>query len=326
MALLFVDSFDHYASVDVTEKWTSGSGNIGAGGRRSSNAMLSITGPLRKILSASGATGIIGFAYYPTSFAIEQDVVRFMDGATSHCKVVQKTDGTLAIQKIGGAVLATTTFAVVLNAFYYLEFRIVVHASTGAVELRIDGTSRASASGVNTQGGATATWNQIGVDSSGARFDDIYVLDGSGAAPWNTFIGDCRVDVCRPTGPGASAQWTPSAGANWQCVDETPPNDDTDYTSTPTVGHVDTFAVQDAPSSGEILGVQVVLGMRKTDAGACSVAPVVRHAGVDQVGPNLSPATAYAFSSHIYPTNPGTSVQFTVADFNAAEFGYKRTV
>ena len=137
---------------------------------------------------------------------------------------------------------------------------------------------------------------------------------------------DVRVDARRPTAPGATTGWTPSAAPNWSCVDDSAPNDDTDYVEATAVGLTDTYAVQDAPvAGGTIYGVQVNLSTKKTDAGSCSLAPIVRHSGTDQVGSAFNPGTAYAFARAVYPTNPGTGAAWTESDFNAAEFGLQRT-
>jgi hypothetical protein len=65
--------------------------------------------------------------------------------------------------------------------------------------------------------------------------------------------------------------------------------------------------------------------MEKTDAGAATLAPVIRHAGVDYPGADLSPGTTYAYGLQIAQVNPGTGASWTEAHFNAAEFGIKRT-
>jgi hypothetical protein len=157
-------------------------------------------------------------------------------------------------------------------------------------------------------------------------FDDFYVLDGTGPAPLNGFLGDCRVDVRLPTAAGATTGWTPSAGANWAAVDDAAPNADTDYVSAATSPLTDTYTIQDAPVPGALLyGVQLCASLKKSDAGTCSVAPVVRHSGVDYPGTAVNPGTAYAFAVVPYGTNPGTGAPWTEADFNAAEFGIKRT-
>ena len=70
--------------------------------------------------------------------------------------------------------------------------------------------------------------------------------------------------------------------------------------------------------------MQHCLSLKKTDAGVCTVAPVIRHSGVDYPGAAITPGTSYAYGLAIAATNPGTSAAWTEAGFNAAEFGYKR--
>ena len=109
-------------------------------------------------------------------------------------------------------------------------------------------------------------------------------------------------------------------------VDETTPDDDTTYNSTATVNHVDTHVVQDAPVVGATLyGVQVCVSTKKSDAGAGALAPVVRHSGTDYAGTAVNIGTGYGYVTQVYGQNPGTSAAWVEADFNAAEFGYKRT-
>ena len=87
------------------------------------------------------------------------------------------------------------------------------------------------------------------------------MLDGSGPAPFNDFLGDVRVDARYPTAEGANSAWTPLSGTdNALMVDDpgppyTPgggPDDDTTYNSTLTVGAVDTHVIQDAPVTGAV--------------------------------------------------------------------------
>jgi len=110
-------------------------------------------------------------------------------------------------------------------------------------------------------------------------------------------------------------------------VDEIPPNDDTDFTTAASAGLTDTFVVQDAPVANAIIyGVQHCLNAKKSDAGVASIAPVIRPSGVDFVGADLAPGTAYSYLLQIAATNPATGAQWTEAQFNAAEFGVRRTV
>jgi len=110
----------------------------------------------------------------------------------------------------------------------------------------VDGTSRISYGGgvldttaglenISTVGFGWVSGSHLGGYDSQGDYDDI-VLD---SADWigNTAIGGLAI-----TGAGASAQWTPSAGDNYACVDEIPYND-TDYNNTNTTNNKDTYAL-----------------------------------------------------------------------------------
>jgi len=366
MALLFMDSFDHYVTADLLEKWTtetttggfSTSGIVAAIGRRGSAAYRlshnagsgARTQSLQRFLTAGNNTLIVGFALAPmTAYSLldpgtDPDsgacllVARAATIAQSWIKI--NTDGTLSAMRAGtSTVIGTTSAPLASGGYTYLEVLLTIHDTAGAVVIRFNGAEVLNLSSVNTRGSASAVngWDAIrlgpirNVGASGNaqefRIDDLYVLDGTGAAPTNAFLGDVRVDARYPTAPGATTGWTPSAGANWQCLDETAPNDDTDYTSAPAAGLTDTFVVEDAPVAGaQLFGVQHCLSARKTDAGAATIAPVIRHSGVDYPGAGINPGTAYAYALQIAALNPGTGVPWTEAGFNAAEFGYTRTV
>lgn len=347
MALLFVDSFDHYATADLLEKWTSlnAGSNIAinaTGGRRGSQSLRCTLGGQNAIvrgLSPSGTTGILGTAVKCAGIG-GQKLLAFTDGATTRdqVQVGVNADGSLTAYRgtaagftgAGTSLGVSAAGLVSAGVTFYLEVKVVLHASTGAVTIRVNGAAVLTLTGVNTVN-STGVWTAIWIGNAAMNtttdHDDVYVLDGSGAAPWQDFLGDCRVDARYPTGAGATTGWTPSAGANWAAVDDAAPNDDTDYTSAAAAGVTDTFVTQDAPVVGAaIYGVQHVLSMKKTDAGAASVAPVIRHSGTDYPGAALNPGTTYAYLLQIAATNPGTAAAWTEAGFNAAEFGYTRTV
>ena len=347
MALLFMDSFDHYASADLLEKWTSKFENlsavqIAAVGRRGgalrcnvSNGLSSYWCSASKTLAPSGAGFVIGVAVKFSSVNSGQFLV-ILDGASGQVNVFLNAGGTLSLRR-GATVLATSTATVPIGSFFYLELKGTINSTTGSLALKVnaDAAGWPTYSG-NTQSTGAAQWtglqlgNQIGSGSTSSTinvdFDDLYILDQSGAPPWNDFLGDMRVDVRNPTGAGAVTGWTPSAGSNWQNVDDATPNDDTDYNAATTASQTDTFVVQDAPVVGAaILGVQVCISAKKTDAGVCSIASVVRQGTTNLAATAQNPGTSYDYLRTVYPTNPHTSAQWTEADFNADEFGYQRT-
>jgi len=339
MALLFMDSFDAYVTADITEKWTAAApGSIQAGaGRRGSSAYRGTTNThhFSKGLNTTSSTIILGAALKPGT--LDQPCFNVGESATTHLLVWVAADGAIQVYRTGGGagwtaikafgpLLATSAAGLLsVGVYVHVETKVVIHASTGTVEVRLNGATVLSATGLNTSTGGSGIGNLVYIGGP-HDIDDLSVCDGTGAAPWNDFLGDCRVDALYPTGAGATTGWTPSAGANWQCVDDTVPNDDTDYTSAAAAGVTDTFVVPDAPVVGAaIYGVQHCVSAKKSDAGAAAIAAVVRHSGVDYVGADLNPGTAYAVLQQIHATNPGTAAAWTEAGFNAAEFGYKRT-
>jgi hypothetical protein len=341
MALLFLDSFDHYATADILEKWTgtiSGAPTISAGNGRRSSASLNLgsNASVSKVLTPSGPTVISGLAYKFTSLT-QRSFIGVTNGATPQMALVINIDGTISAYRgldipasASGTLLGTSVVALSSGIYYFLEMKFTLDDVAGVVEVRVDGVPILTLTGVDTNNAGSNAWNVFKVGSSSThvfQIDDLYVLDGSGAAPLNTFLGDCRVDARYPTAEGASSAWTPLSGTdNALMVDETAPDDDTTYNSTSTVGATDTHVVQDAPVPGAVLyAVQLNISHKKSDTGACSLAPVVRHAGVDQVGTGFNPGTSYLYTCIPYGTNPGTGVAWTEAGFNAAEFGYKRT-
>jgi hypothetical protein len=362
MALLFMDSFNHYATADLTTKWTSSGsapGNvttsIAAGGRRGSGSLrLTVAGSptsttlafAQKVLAPGTATAVVGCAIAVSSSTLAHvtggnPLVSVRDGATAQVTLRLNADLTLSVLRgpIGGTVLGTSSSALSAGVFAFVEWKVAIHPTAGTVDLRINGVSVLSLTGQNTRNTANTSWTSVTLNNVEANaawnsvttggtidYDDLYVLDSNGAAPWNDFLGDCRVDAILPTAAGATTGWTPSAGANWQCVDEPVPNGDTDFTSATTIGLTDTFVVQDIPVAGSVIyGVQHNLSVKKMDAGAALIAPVIRHGGVDFVGADIAPGTTYAYGLQVAAVNPGTGAQWTEAGFNAAEFGYRKT-
>lgn len=350
MALLFMDSFDHYTTVDIIEKYTSASGTptntqISAGnGRHGSSAIWSeftaanSTNPIvTKILSPTDATIIIGFALKPSAVNNLYPLFTVGDNASWHGGLYGASGNVLEYKRgadYTGTVLGTTS-SLSLGVFTFVEILVTIHDTAGVVTVKFNGTTALSLTGQDTKDLSLAGWTRFGLHSmvgaggtgsSNVYIDDLYVLDGSGSAPWNAFLGDVRVDSRNPTGSGATTGWTPSIGSNWQNVDDATPDDDTTYNIATSSGLTDTFVFQDAPVLGAVIyGVQHCINVKKSDAGASTIASVVRHSGTDNVGPNITPNTTYGYGLAINQTNPGTGVQWTESGFNAAEFGYKRT-
>lgn len=336
MAGLFAESFDSMVTADLAERFTSidGAATINStAGRRSSGGYLSqsATTPSIRTLSPADATAIIGIAFKVATVAAQLTFpfLLIVDGATTQVALYVDGAGQIVLKNGAGTTLGTSTTTLTAGVFTYIELKVTINNTTGIATLKMNGSQEFAVTGVDTQQSGTAQWTGFGLGPSNstflATFDDVYVLDGSGAAN-NDFLGDIRVDSHVPTGAGATTGFTPSAGANWQNVDDTTPDDDTTYNETGTVNAIDSFGCTDLiPTGSGIKFIEVMLRAKKTDAGTAELATLIRHGGVDYAGTPQALSTDYNYYSQVYDQNPDTAAAWTETSFEAAEFGYKKT-
>lgn len=336
MTLRFVDSFDHYASADFSQKYTSASGppSISAGNGRRSTACLRLTSTLQNVLRVldSQSTWIVGFSFRVSSLpGSDAAFLTFMDAGTNQCDVRLRSDGTIRVTR-NGTTLATSSNSLSTATTYYIETKIVINNSTGTLEVRVNGSSTnwISITGQDTQNTANATANTIQLTGVAGGFntdiDDLYVCDGAGSTN-NDFLGDVRVDCYLPNGNGNSSQLTGSdsnSTDNYLLVDEASQNGDTDYVQSATVNQKDTYAYADmSHNPASIFGVQINMVAKKDDSGNRSICSVIRSGGSDTDGTSQALSTTYSDYRQISETDPNTSAAWTRTNLNSAEFGVK---
>ena len=349
MALLFIDSFDHYQADQMPAKWTTVHENTPApeilvgGGRCGTNCLrmrFSATAFVTKGLAFGSTTVVTGFALQFVQFSTINNLKFFFYNASGDEQLAlsRAEDGSLHVWRMdtaSGVLLASSVPDVVrtLN-WYFIEFKATIDNAAGAIEVRVNGATVISAAGIDTQAsGAPAAVTEIKFDSLGGQVnylvEDLYALDSTGGAPNNDFLGDVRVEYLRPTAPGANQAWVVvGVPTHWQAVDDgDSPDDDVTYITTAAAGATDTQEYSNTGlPSGTIFGLQIDLYVRKTDSGLRSVAPIVRHGGVDFAGTPQNPSFAsYTYLMQLYMTNPGTAAPWTIADVNAAEYGIRVT-
>jgi hypothetical protein len=338
MALRFCDSFDHYVTADLTEKWTSktGSPTISAGTGRRSTASFQVSVNnryVRQTLDAQ-ATWILGAAVKITTLPGSNSTALFAvwDAGSLQCDLRVLPDGTLRVTR-NGTTLGTTTYALSTGVWYYIEFKVLINDTTGTAEVKVDGSSKLALTSQDTKATANATANQISLGDSAALvsgpadFDDFYACDGAGSTN-NNFLGDVRVDAYLPSGNGNSSVLVGSDGNstdNYLLVDDpTTLDDDTTYVQSSTSGDLDDYAFADmthTPTS--IFGIQVLVNAKKDDAGSRSVATLTRSGSTNYAGATQALGTSYTYYSDIRETDPDTAVAWTKAGFNAASHGVK---
>lgn len=345
MALLRCDSFSHYTT--LTHKW--GSVNTGSGGTFNIEPTVSPWGT--GVLSWGGsstdgnehnhvgdALGVNASTIYAGfRFRITQNQTRFhfynlMDGAAFQVGIGMNSSYQLNVYS-GSSSTSLGNSGLYLfpndGSWHYIEIKVVIHNTTGSVEVKVDGTVRLTATNINTRAGSSNNYANVfrlggaGQDYVRVKLCDFYICDDQSAIN-NTYLGDVRVECLMPSGAGTTTNFTPSAGSNFQNVDETAPNDDTDYNSSSTVGNKDTFAMANlAATTGTIKGVQVFSRARKDDAGTRTLKNKVRSGATEGDGASVNMATSYDRMISLFETNPATVTAWTPTEVNAMEAGYE---
>jgi hypothetical protein len=320
MALLFCDSFDHYATGTPTGKLDSAI-TIGTGQGRGGTNSGQMTGATTKNLNGNYATVIVGAAVKIGSLG-GAAVFRLQDSATLHVDLRVTAAGELQVTRNGTQLGISSGAGITAGVYYYIEFKATINDATGSFEARLNGTTHVTGSGADTRNGANAYANQLVINTPGgtSNIDDLYVCDDSGSVN-NGFLGDIRVVCVRPNGAGNYSQWTPSAGANYENVDDTTPDSDTTYNSEATAGEKDTYAFGAVGVTGTVKGVQAVAFMRKDDGGARTARMMTRIGGSDYFGGNLSVLDTYKHFLSVWDQSPATSSAWTTTEIDGAEFG-----
>lgn len=336
MALLFMDGFDHYATSDISKKWSAagGSTTIEAGSGRRGGGCMRSTSTSPSATKNFGATNsfVAGFAFRTNGLTSGPwTIAALLDSGTVQCSLVINTDGSLSVVRgTATAVTAGTSAPVItIDTYYFIEWKITISDAipAGSCEVRVNGAAVLTvAAGQDLKATANATANQFRLSQAGTLstrvqdFDDFYLCDQAGSSN-NDFLGDVRIDTIYPNASGTHQAWTTSTGTDHaSLVDEATPNT-TDYLTGSAAGSKETLGLQDLSINGAILGVQVNNAVSKTDAGACTIKNLIRSGSTESSGPTYAPSTSYLYSSSIHEADPATGAAWLTAAINALEAG-----
>lgn len=323
MALILMEGFDHYntSAHQQLKGWNVVGLSSYVTGRFAGQAFS--TPNSNKLFTTSG-TIIAGFAV--RLGVVNAAFVSFFNVSTLHVDLRTDINGNLYATRNGTTIGSVSSTLLLTGVWYYIELKITISDTVGVVVVKVDGITALNLSGVDTQNGITTTMTAIALgtlSTSTHAYDDMYILNTTGSAPNNDFIGEKRITTIFPNGAGSSTQFTPSAGSNYQNVDDTTSIDsDTTYNSSSTPGHIDLYAFENTiTGTSTINGIQTNLTVRKDDAGTRTVRPKIRHSSTNYDGTSANLSASYTMLSEKFETNPGTGVAWTTSDVDNAEFG-----
>lgn len=290
MAILFVDSFDHYD--DITQKWDARSdlveetlgnnvdistveGRFVPGSLEVKNNVFGQNGTVKNFVETDEI--IVGFAWYNKN-SDSYDSQHFIENTAGDLQGFFEinSDTGVAVLDCESAHLETATLLFTGGVWQHVEMRIKRHATLGELEIRRNGVTVGLSVGLDTLGNSTTGFQKFIARSTNYAqrhyIDDFYIADTTGPAPQNTFIGDSRITVLRPKANGLDNNFVAAGAAtNWEAVDDALADDDTSYVESGQVGAKEAYTNKDFDelgiAPGTIFTAQVVNSSRKTDAG-----------------------------------------------------------
>lgn len=253
-------------------------------------------------------------------------LIQIREGSTVHGLLGVNSDGTITISR-NSSIPATSANVgpFLLNVPHFFEVYYKCDNSAGAWEVRLDGVTIIGPTGSldTNNAGAVGTINNIrflGGTQYTCVVDNVYI--GSGSSPGFLGQGRCVTDL--PTADGTNLSWTASAGTDVSCVDDATPNNDTDYISSSTAGHIDTFTMATLGVTGAIKAVAVRLFGRKDDVAARTVNAHIRRASTEYDNATTHAlTTTMAGYQGLWETDPNTGVAWVDSDIDGAEYGVK---
>lgn len=275
-------------------------------------------------------TAWIGVWHKNLASLSDTPMIQILDGATVHLTIGATLTGEVRVWRgtTAGTLLGTSAASglIVANSWAFVEVGFTIDNAAGAVEVRVNNTTALSLSGVDTRNGGNnyATGIKIrGKDGvSTADFDSFYFVDNVGSP--TGFLGSGSALDLKPNGAGSSTEWTPSAGSNYQNVDEAGlKDDDSTYNSSSTPGQKDMFAVENVTvTGGSIAAVKLVSFARDTDGGMRQVADVINLGGGESQRATRTTSSSYTVREEVFTVDPADASALTEAKINAAEIGY----
>lgn len=333
MAVIYVDSFEHYTdftqkgwAVDEPVTYVISDTAQARTGSRSLKIGAEHFGMMRW-LPASYASVAVGLGWRWDAY--NEDPINFLqlwDGSSKQVELVVNETGHLYVTRNGTTILGPTASPLSVDTWYYIEMAVTISDTVGTVEVRVNGSSVLSGSGLDTKNTANASVNRLRLGPGpegtatmpGMWLDDLVVTDG--ALP-----GICKVAACAPNGNGTSSDFDGSDGNsvdNYALVDDTTPGD-SDFVSSSTPGDRDLYAVADIPTDASVVAVQAVARLGKTDAGPRSARITTRRAATNYDSDSFVLKDNLPYELNLWDEDPSTSAAWTAGNFNGAEFGVK---
>ena len=235
-----------------------------------------------------------------------------------------------AVTTVGGLV-GTGTTSLFESVWYLIEVHVIMNATTGKIEVKLDGMSTLEIDFTGNTGAGTIDTIEFFIGYGGlgeiqsAYFDDLALNDTAGGVD-DSWPGEGKIIVMMPNDDSTPLELTPSAASDHHLlVDEVPTDGDTTYVEGSVVDEEDMYKL--TPSGlvdVDINRVWTEARSRKLSASDGQVALITKAAGGAEVsGGDEELLTTYSLKvlGAEELENPVDSNPWEVADVDLIEIG-----
>lgn len=301
------------------------------------NAYAKLRHVLPVLVTTSGQACRMWLAALPSSTEMRPTPFSFKDAGNNFLYMLVVTPtGRLAVRStFGGANIAETTNPVVTaNGWFHLEMKLVISATVGVIEVRVEGVTVITLTGQNT-GVTQVAQIEIANDPTPTSasvemfIKDFVTWDGTGTYN-NDFLGSVIVVNLLPTSDVA-LNWAPSTGTTgYEILDNMPPNDVQFLSAINPPPAAYKAGMSDLPTDvTSVKAIMTMVRVAKTDGGDASlqIGIISDPSGTPTtgLGANRPITTAQTYWRDMFETDPDTTLPWLPGAVNLAQLQMNRT-
>lgn len=321
------------ASIPITHGYMDAFGNTSNGIRTGDWALRvwnSGTGQKGRLFAHAAASELFFFLSlcpFPYSWG-DTSLIRFYEGTTLHIALTVPTAGSTAIDVKRNTTVLETSVAGVIASNVRMELlgHVLIHDTTGRVEIWADGVKIIDYTGDTRNAGTAGTIDNIVFPAHSTRsfvIDDFKVNDASGSNE-NSYPNAYGIVMVRPAAAGDVTQLTPTGAASgWEATKDAPP-DTASYVASGTADQYDLYQLDDIASLyDEVTLVQPICYGALAAAGTGAVRNRIKSGATeatDAADSALTTAAAFKRGDVLY-VDPADSAAWTIAKVNALQGG-----
>lgn len=337
MARVLVENFGHGVIAAPFSWWNESPTIIAAKPGMSSGYCLELGGgdAVRMALPSSMSELYMAFKMWMTEvvYSYPCNIITFLNSNFTALTQINKENTSwpgrfFCTRGNNGTWLATNMWP-----FYDIQRTILIEVrykpatdGTGVLVLKINGREVINYTGQNSDTAGPVShihigWLSIAFWKSHFCISDI-IIDDAG------FPGLSYTTSMNPSAAGNSAQWSPSSGSNWDCVNDVPASfgdfiqeDTNDQLDLYTMGNPSFVPEQGAIKNLSVCAVNKVVGSPTAN----KIKMALRTNSTNYSGTAKTPGSDAAPSrvQEIWATNPNTSSAWTESDLDSLEAGVK---